>query len=222
MVPPEGAVEFLAPLPAGKLWGVGPKTAARLEADGLRTIGDVAAAPIDRLRRLLGAWGDVAHELARGIDDRAVEPVREAKSVSSERTFPRDLHALRDMRTALRELSREVARRLRAEGSRARTVALKVRFADFRTITRQTRLSEAADEPEVLRRTACGLLDGVERGGVGVRLLGIRASNLEHGAGQLSLFDRGAQRRAQLEKTLAYLRRRYGPDAVKWARETQQ
>ncbi|HUU54923.1 MAG TPA: DNA polymerase IV [Armatimonadota bacterium] len=213
---------FLAPLPVGKIWGVGPKTAARLEAAGLTTIGDVAGAPIDQLRRLLGAWADVARELARGIDERPVEPAREAKSASAEQTFAEDLRNVGEMRRALAAMSEQVASRLRSEGASARTLAIKVRFSDFRTITRQITLSEPTDQPALLRQRAHELLDAVDMEDQGIRLLGVRASGLEHGPGQLSLFDETAQRRAQLERTLSYLRERYGPDAVKWAREMGQ
>ena len=219
VIRPEEAEAFLAPLPAQRIWGVGSKTAARLEAAEFRTIGDVAAASVPQLRQVLGAWADVAHELARGIDERPVEPVREAKSVSSEQTFPTDLHDIAEMRRALAALSEEVAARLGREEARARTVGIKVRFGDFQTITRQTKLAEPTDQPAVVRRVAHELLDGVEREEEGIRLLGVRAADLEHGPGQLSLFDEKAQRRGQLERTLSYLRRRYGPDAVKWARE---
>ena len=222
VIRPHEAEGFLAPLPVGRIWGVGPKTAARLEAAGLRTIGDVAEAPIDQLRRLLGAWADVAHELARGIDERPVEPVREAKSLSAEQTFPTDIQNVGEMRRALTEMTEEVTGRLQSEGAKARTVAIKIRFADFRTITRQTKLSEPTDQPAIFRRTTHELLEDVERGEEGIRLLGVRASGLEHGPGQLSFFDETAQRRGQLERTLSYLRTRYGPDAVKWAREMEE
>ncbi len=219
VIEPHEAEQFLAPLPVAKLWGVGPKTEERLRDNGLRTIGQVARTPVEELRRLLGAWGDVIHELARGVDDRPVEPVREAKSVSAEETFAQDLHDVGDMRKALADLSREVARRLQGEGLKARTVAIKVRFGDFRTITRQTTLKEASDRAELLRSRAHRLLDGVDRGGQGIRLLGVRGSGLEETVGQLSLFDEKAQRRGQLERTLSYIRRRFGPEAVRWARE---
>jgi DNA polymerase-4 len=219
VIRPDQVEGFLAPLPVQKIWGVGPKTAARLETAGVKTIGDVAAAPVATLHQVLGAWADVARELARGIDERPVEPVREAKSVSAEHTFPNDLFDMAEMRRALAALSEDVAGRLAREDARARTVGVKVRFADFRTITRQTKLAEPADQPAVIRRIAHELLDAVDRGEEGVRLLGIRAADLEHGPGQLSLFDEKAQRRGQLERTLTYLRRRYGPDAVRWARE---
>jgi DNA polymerase-4 len=219
VVRPGEAEAFLSPLPVGKLWGVGPKTAQRLEKHGLRTVGELAAAPIERLRSLLGAWGDVAHELARGIDERPVEPVREAKSVSAEETYPKDLHDAAEMERALGRLSREVAERVRGEGVRARSVAIKVRFGDFRTITRQTRLGEATEGAEAIRRAACRLLGKVEGLEKGVRLLGVRASALEREAAQLSLFDPRLERRRQLEGSLAYIRRRFGERAVKWARE---
>jgi DNA polymerase-4 len=222
VIQPEEVEEFLAPLPVGRLWGVGPKTAMRLERAGLKRIADVAAAPVEQLRGLLGAWGDVVYELARGIDDRSVEPERQPKSVSSEETFPADLYDAKRMQSALAGLSREVARKLGDEGVRARTVAVKVRFSDFRTMTRQTTLNSATDDANVLRRAANRLLDGVDRGTQGIRLLGVRASGLERGGDQLSLFDERAQRRGLLEKTLAYIHRRYGPDAVRWARQVRR
>jgi DNA polymerase-4 len=219
VIRPEEAARVIAPLPASKLWGVGPKTEKTLQSAGLRTIGEVAKAPVGELRRLMGAWGDVVRELARGIDDRPVETSRETKSVSSETTFAKDLYDVKEMRRALNDLAREVARRLREEGLRARTVAIKVRFGDFHTITRQTTLASATDRGEALRRTAHRLLEGVERGDEGIRLLGVRATGLEQGPRQLSLFDPRVQRRAELERTVSYVRERYGAEAVKWARE---
>jgi DNA polymerase-4 len=186
---PEEAERFLASLPVVKLWGVGPKTERRLQAAGFRTIGDVAQAPIDQLRRLLGAWGDVIYELACGIDERPVATSHETKSVSAENTFARDLFDIKEMRRALSDLSREVARRLRDDELRAKTIAIKVRFGDFRTLTRQVTLTEATDSAQVIRAAAYRLLDEVERNARGVRLLGVRGSSVEHGVRQPSLFD---------------------------------
>jgi DNA polymerase-4 len=221
VIRPEEAEDFLAPLPVQKLWGVGPKTEKRLQAAGLATIGQVREAPIAQLRRLLGAWADVVHELARGVDDRPVETERETKSVSAEETFAKDLYELKELRRALAELSREVAKRLREEELQARTIAIKVRFGDFKTITRQSTLSEATDRAEVLRRTSYRLLDEVDRGRQGIRLLGVRGSGLARGPQQLSLFDPRVQRRAELERQVSYLRKRYGEGAVRWAREAR-
>ena len=221
VIRPEEVESFLAPLPAAKLWGVGPKTEKRLQAAGLRTIRDVAQAPIDQLRRLLGAWGDVICELARGVDERPVATSHETKSVSAENTFARDLFDVNEMRRALSDLSREVVRRLGDEDLRAKTVAIKVRFGDFRTLTRQVTLTEATDNLQVIRSAAYRLLDEVERDGKGIRLLGVRGSGLEHGAQQPSLFDARVQRRTDLEQTISYLRKRFGEGAVKWAREVR-
>jgi DNA polymerase-4 len=221
VVRPEEAEAFLAPLAVGKLWGVGPKTAARLEGLGLRTIGDVARQPIERLRALVGAWGDALYELCRGIDERPVTSARAAKSVSAETTFAHDLHDEAEMRRVLADLSRDVSRRLQSEQVRARTIAVKVRFADFHTLTRQTTLPDPTDQAAVIRRTAHQLLAQVDRGGRGVRLLGVRATGLERGGGQLSLFDPAVQRRGRLAETLRYVRDRFGEDAVKWARDLQ-
>ena len=218
---PEEAERFLASLPVVKLWGVGPKTERRLQAAGFRTIGDVAQAPIDQLRRLLGAWGDVIYELACGIDERPVATSHETKSVSAENTFARDLFDIKEMRRALSDLSREVARRLRDDELRAKTIAIKVRFGDFRTLARQVTLTEATDSAQVIRAAAYRLLDEVERNARGVRLLGVRGSSVEHGARQPSLFDVQVQRRTELERTVSYLRKRFGEGAVKWAREVK-
>ena len=217
----EEAERFLAPLPVVKLWGVGPKTEKRLQAAGFRTIGGVAQAPIEQLRRLLGAWGDVIFELARGIDERPVATSHETKSVSAENTFARDLFDVKEMRRALSDLSREVARRLRDDELRAKTVAIKVRFGDFRTLTRQVTVTEATDSAQVIRAAAYRLLDEVERNEKGIRLLGVRGSSLEHGPQQRSLFDAQVQRRAELERTVSYVRKRFGEGAVKWAREVK-
>jgi len=219
VIRPQEAESFLAPLPVGKLWGVGPKTEQRLQQLGLRTIGDIARQPIARLRALLGAWGEVVYELSRGLDDRPVETGREAKSVSAETTFPRDLHDEAEMRRALSRLSKEVAQRMQSDGVRGRTIAIKVRFGDFRTLTRQTTLPGTTDHAEAIRRIAHKLLSELDRGDQGIRLLGVRATGLESGAKQLSLFAPEVQRRAQLEESVRYLRERFGEEAVKWARE---
>jgi DNA polymerase-4 len=219
VIRPQEAESFLAPLPVGKLWGVGPKTEKRLQELGLRTIGDIAQQPIARLRSLLGAWGDVLYELSRGLDERPVEPAREMKSVSAETTFARDLYDEAQMRRALTTSSKDVARRLQREGVRGKTIAIKVRFKDFRTLTRQTTLPEATDRAETIRQTSHKLLAELDRGGQGVRLLGVRAMGLESGAKQLSLFSPEVQRRVQLEESVRYLRARFGEGAVKWARD---
>ena len=141
------------------------------------------------------------------------------KSASAETTFAHDLRDEDQMRRALTDLSKDVARRLAREGVRARTIAVKVRFGDFHTLTRQTTLPEAEASAEAIRHTAHRLLAEVPRGEQGVRLLGVRATGLERGPKQLSLFAPDMQRRSQLDQTVRYLRERFGEEAVKWARD---
>src|SRR5262249_5025528 len=140
--------EFLAPLPVGRLWGIGAKGEKRLHALGLRTIGQLAAMPEKVLSDHLGEAGRHVWQLAQGLDDRAVVPDREAKSISTETTFARDIGDRAALRVWLLDLVDHLGGRLRHEGARARTVELKVRSSDFRTRTRCRSLPEATDLTE--------------------------------------------------------------------------
>ena len=225
VVEPGTELEFLHPLPVTRLWGVGPATQQRLERFGVATIGDLAAVPEDTLVRALGdSLGRHLHALAWNRDDRAVEPDRPLKSVGHEETFAQD----RTDRTGLeRDLSRmadRVATRLRAGDHCARTVQLKVRFHDFKTITRSHTLSEPTDLADDIGRTARALLGAVDLGG-GVRLLGVSVSQLVNAGSvqqQLALGDAGGaagagpdrgERRA-LEQAVDAVRERFGDDAL--------
>jgi DNA polymerase-4 len=171
----------LWPLPVGRLWGVGPKTAERLKGGGVRTIGDVARVPPQALEALVGAAG-AAHlsALARGEDDRPVVPNRAAKSISEERTYGTDLTDPADLERALLARAEGVARTLRHEGLVGRTVHLKVRAGDFTTWTRAATLAEPTDLAEIIVREARTLLrERIDLAGRGVRLLGVGVSALE-------------------------------------------
>ncbi|HVA26722.1 MAG TPA: DNA polymerase IV, partial [Candidatus Baltobacteraceae bacterium] len=138
-----GAEEaFLHPLPVSRLWGVGPKTAARLETFGIRTIGEVAALEDGAARTLFGSWGAEVRELARGIDRRSVDPERETKSISSEETFEYDVRDEKALIAVLREQSKELAKKLKREDCSAGTVGVKIKRADFTVFGRQTHLEE--------------------------------------------------------------------------------
>lgn len=189
VVPPGEEGRFLRPLPARALWGVGPATLAKLERLGVRTVGDIADLPEASLVGVLGpAQGRHLGRLANGIDARAVEPDQRAKSIGHEETFPSDHHDLDTLGRELVRMADAVAWRLRRHEVAARTVTLKVRFGDFRTITRSTTLAAPVDEGPALARAARGLLAAVDPT-PGVRLLGVSASGLVVAAARQLSFD---------------------------------
>lgn len=213
----ESAKRRLPALPVSRLWGVGPKTDAVLEKLGLRTIGDVLAAGEARLVAELGDFGSHISQLARGEDVRRVEPAWDAKSIGAERTFERDLTTLAAMERELLEIAEDVGTRLRADAAAARTVQLKVRFHDFRTITRSRTLERPTDITRELFETAVSLLrDKAGVKGARVRLLGIQGQNLAPaGAGQGSLFGEKERTKARaLDRTIDALRQKHGDAAV--------
>jgi DNA polymerase-4 len=217
-VPPGQEAEFLRPLPLNMLWGAGPKTQARLRALGLHTIGDVAAWPAADLERRFGASGlDLARH-ARGQDDRPVEPEREAKSISKEVTFARDVNDAAVLRRTLQDLSDQVAASLRRQGLAARTVKLKLRWPPFETHTRQTTLPQPTDLEAEIFGAAHALFRAAWTRGRPVRLLGVGVSGLQAPARQMGLFDApGGERAARLAEAVDRIRDKYGWDAVRRA-----
>src|SRR5688572_14250737 len=132
----EEVESVLGPLPVSRIFGVGPRTAKRLEALGVRTIADLAARDRDEVMRRFGATGAWIHDLAHGIDSRRVTSRREEKSYSLERTFPKDISSREELRVRLLEFCEEIAFRLRDAGLRGRTISIKARFPSFKTVTR--------------------------------------------------------------------------------------
>jgi len=235
---PDGLVVFpladiesrLWPLPVEKLWGVGPKTARRLQESGLHTIGDLILAGREeagpggptKLAETLGPTA-AAHLLAlsHGEDPREVVPDREARSISEERTFASDLYDSSGIETELLERSEGVARQLRSEGLEARTVRIKVRTGDFRTCTRSLTLSEPTALAERIYGSARELFrTRVRLEGKGVRLLGVGVSNLvPAGPAQMLLFpDVGAERAARAAGAADALVEKYGEEVIRRAR----
>jgi DNA polymerase-4 len=171
-------LEFLRPLPIEALWGVGPATATRLRRLGVTTVGDLMAVPEDVLRGAVGAaHGSHLAALARGVDDRAVEPNREVKSVSHEETYPVDVHDAGELAAEVVRMADAVATRMRRAGVVGRTVNLKVRFGDFVTRTRSRTVSAGLGEGPAIASVGLALLAGVDVA-PGVRLLGVGVSNL--------------------------------------------
>lgn len=216
VVEPDRVQEFLDPLPVGRLWGVGRVTGALFETLGLRTIADVRRLPPGELRRRLGEWGDQIEQLARGIDSRSVIPDREARSISHETTFAVDLHDRAVLRSWLRELTEHVGSRLRRHHLKGRTVHIKVRFADFQTITRALTLAEPTDITDEIWSAAAGLLQDRVPPRRRVRLIGVGVSGFEAaGQAQRSLFpDPDRERHSQLDAAADQIRKRFGAAAL--------
>jgi len=216
---------FLHPLDVGRLWGVGPATRTRLERIGVHTVGDLAALPEDSLVHALGAaQGRHLHALAWNHDERAVEPNQTVKSIGHEETFPRDIADRAELERELLRMSERVGSRLRGAGMAGRTVSLKLRYGDFRTITRSRTSAEPTDGGAQVGAVARTLLDAVDVGN-GVRLLGVSVSQLDTAHSvqeQLPLDDSArapaSDRMAAVERSVDALRDRFGDDAVGLAR----
>lgn len=172
---------FLAPLPVGQLWGVGPKTQARLLERGIKTIGDIAALSDERAKAIFGSWGPELRDLARGIDRRPVEPERETKSISTEETFEYDVRDPRRLREVLREQAIELAQKLEREGLCACTIGVKIKRSDFKIVARQTNLAEPTAQARQIFVAAVHCLRRADLGTSAVRLLGTRVASLVHG-----------------------------------------
>ncbi len=179
VIPRDGAVEFLRPLPVGALWGVGAKTEEALRKLGLRTVADLAATPESTLRHAIGpAAASHLLALAAGRDPRAVVPGEREKSIGAEETFGRDIDDPALVRRELLRLSERTAARLRGAGMVGRTVSIKVRFADFTTITRARTLADATDVARDIYATACQIYDGLGLDRARIRLVGVRLEGL--------------------------------------------
>lgn len=181
IVPPGEEAAFLAPLPVRALWGVGPRTEETLRAAGFETVGQIAAADAATLRTLLGFRGALIHQMARGDDERPVVTSQERKSIGAETTFPQDLPDGPELRRELRRIAREVASRLRSRNLYARTVVLKLRYSNFKTVTRQTSQSAPVQEAEAIEEIAASLVGTIAGRGDRFRLLGVHCTNLLEG-----------------------------------------
>lgn len=217
-VMPGAEAAFLAPLPASALWGVGPKTEEKLVGLGLHTIGDIARWPADDLRRRFGRHGEALARHARGLDERDLTTDREAKSVSKETTFVRDVTDEDSLKQTLRGQVRTVCRQLREEGVCGTAVKLKIRWPDFVTVTRQLSVASPTADESVLWPLALRLLNQVRPVGQPVRLLGFGVSGLEVPA-QLNLWDTGpaeeAAQELRVQKALAAVTTHLGPGVVR-------
>jgi DNA polymerase-4 len=205
---------FLAPRSVRALWGVGPKAAESLESRGIRTVADVLETPAAVLDRALGpAMGARVWHLARGIDAREVDTARVEKSVGHEETFDEDISDPMILRSELRRLADRVGARLRSGGWEAATIAIKVRFADFTTISRSQTLAEPTAVGQRIGDAALDLFDAVDRP-LPIRLVGVRAEKLRSaGSAPLALWDDDEEWR-RVEDALDGAAARFGRGAV--------
>ncbi len=214
IVPPGEEPAFLAPLPIEMLWGVGPKTAAKLESLGIRRVGDLAKWPESSL---VHSFGENARDLARrarGQHERMVVTDHEAKSMSQETTFARDVRDDTALRRTLRELSDEVGRNLRRSSLAGSTIRLKLRWPDFTTLTRQATLPHRTDEGDEIYRQALDLLSSVRKPGQAVRLIGVGVSHLGEPVRQLGLWDTRSDKSRRLRDAIDTLREKYGDEVI--------
>lgn len=216
VVPPGEEAAFLAPLEVRALWGVGPKTAGRLADLGIHTIGDLALWPEEDLIRRFGKPGTLLSQYARGIDDNPVITQHEAKSISQEVTFARDISQPEELRKTLRDLSGKVGRSLRKSDVCGRTVKLKLRWQDFTTLTRQTTLTCPTDQDDEIYQAVLELFESVWIPSRPVRLLGVGVSHFDSTpTRQLSLWDERPTERERLQNALDSLRERYGSQSIR-------
>ncbi|CAG0945435.1 DNA polymerase IV [Anaerolineae bacterium] len=217
IVPAGEEAKFLAPLPADMLWGVGPKTSARLTELGIHTIGDIARWNQKDLVNLFGENGRDLWQHANGIDNRPVTTESETKSVSQETTFSVDVHDEKTLEKTLREQAREVARQLRKNDLAGKTVKLKIRWPDFTTLTRQSTLPTSTDNEDEIFHTAVKLMKTVRKQNQPVRLIGVGVSGIGEPIRQLSLWDvgGGSEKSRKLQEVIDELQEKYGRNVIK-------
>lgn len=217
VVNPEEVRGFLDPLPVGRLWGVGKVTGRTFARLGIRTIGQLRQLPLPTVHELFGNAGEHYWQLAQGIDDRRVVPDREAKSISHETTFTEDIADVELLRAWLVELVEQVARRLRRHGLKGRTVELKVRYADFKTISRSLTLAEPSHTTQELLAAGVELLtQRLPPRSLPVRLLGFGVTKFdESGETQPLLFDEPErERNRELDRVADQITSKFGKHAL--------
>lgn len=214
VVQPGDEAAFLAPLPVIALWGVGPKTAARLEQLGILTIGQLSAWPESELIRQFGKNGRDLHRHALGLDDSPVITSHDTKSVSQEVTFSKDINDPQILHRTLRQQAEKIAWQLRQAGLLGKTIKVKLRWPDFTTLTRQTTLKQPTDLESDILLTVEKLFEANWADRKPVRLIGIGVSGLEPDHRQLSLWETPSERSQRLQSAIDELQNRYGKESI--------
>jgi len=210
---------FLEPLPVAKLPGIGKKTERVLRGLGINTIGQLASISLGTLKSYFGTYGELIHDHANGIGDDKVEPPAEAKSISRETTFAKDTRDSPLLKATLRYLSERVGSDLRRKGKLTRCVTVKIRYADFTTITRQQALTQPSDTDQAIFNTGFRLLKKeLTHEKQLVRLIGIGVSNLVESGRQPDMLDSSTQRLEKLNTVIDRIRKKYGFSAIQTGR----
>jgi DNA polymerase IV len=224
VVPPGSEAEFLAPLPVRALWGVGPKTEARMAEMGITSIGELASWPEEELARAFGKNGRDLARRATGIDNSPIVTSHTAKSFSQETTFARDVRDFETLQKMLSELSEGVANQLHEAGMACHTIKIKLRWSDFTTITRQVTLETPTDKQGIIYQTARSLFEKAWPPQRPVRLIGVGASGLCNNEvpaktfQQLQLWDKDPRKDRDLQQTIQNLQKRFGEQAAQLGR----
>lgn len=214
-VPPGMEREFLANLEVNEMWGIGPKTSARLFQLGIRKIGDIQNRSVEWLISELGNSGKELQQHAQGIDDRLVANIDDVKSVSNEITFSRDIADEEELISAIRNLSRKVAERLRRHKIFGSTVKIKIRWPNFETHIRQLSLKSATDLDSVIFKSALKLFYEIWKKEQKVRLLGVGVSHICQPVQQLSLLDDLSLKENRLLSAVDDLHRKFGHEIIR-------
>jgi DNA polymerase-4 len=215
VVPSGEEATFLAPLPADMLWGVGPKTSARLTELGIYTIGDLAKWPESELIRMFGENGRDLSIHSKGIDERPIATEHETKSISQEITYSKDVRDDAMLQKTLREMSVEVGKQLRRNNLAGKTIKLKLRWPDFTTVTRQTTLTNPTDQEDEIERVALELLRAIRKPFQAVRLIGVGVTGLGQPIRQLGLWDTDSEKERRLQDVVDELQEKYGKNVIR-------
>ena len=206
--------DFLAPLPVSRMWGIGKKSLSRFQSFGFYNFGDLQRCPTKRLVSLFGDWGYTLSKLARGEDTRKVESESERKSIGAEQTFGKDLHKREDLQRHLLGQIERAVRRLIQAGLEASIVTVKVKYADFEQLTRQTHLSPPRADTPSIYAASCELLTRFPHRSVGIRLLGVSLSGFADSRQGLLFEENHNIRSKELERTVQDLKNRFGTESL--------
>lgn len=217
VVEPDKIQEFLDPLPVSRVWGIGKVATQRFNRCGIQTIAQLRGLDLKVLTELFGEQGAHLWQLAQGLDDRAVVPEKQAKSISHETTFSSDVNDLEILRTILMGLVDDVARRLRKNKMRGKTIQLKIRYDDFSTFTRSMTVAQPTDVTREIEESALLLLDQkLPDRPLSIRLIGVGVTGFQSGSQQQkSLFDEEDQQKfSRLDQVKDQIASRFGSDSI--------